>query len=74
MLWTLPDHCPSAAQLQQVARSVGVGIHPLNSGSVLYGDLLPGFERHALLGYVHLNPAEIEEGIELIAGALAKPR
>jgi GntR family transcriptional regulator/MocR family aminotransferase len=74
MLWSLPDHCPTAAQLQQVARSVGVGIHPLHSATVLYGELLPGYERHVLLGYVHLKPAQIEEGFSVIATALAKAR
>jgi GntR family transcriptional regulator / MocR family aminotransferase len=29
MLWELPSECPSAAELQQVARGAGVGIHPL---------------------------------------------
>jgi GntR family transcriptional regulator/MocR family aminotransferase len=74
MLWALPDQYPSAAQLRQVASSVGVGIHPLRSETVLYEESLPDFERHVLLGYVHLKPAQIEEGFTLLASARAKPR
>ena len=74
MLWALPSRCPGAAQLQHVARSVGVGMHPLQSGAVLYGESQPDFERRVLLGYVHLKPAQIEEGFNLIASALAKSR
>jgi GntR family transcriptional regulator/MocR family aminotransferase len=71
VLWALPDDCPNAVQLQQLARSVGVGIHPLDSGTVLYADSLARSDRQVLLGYVHLKPAQIQEGFALIAGALA---
>jgi GntR family transcriptional regulator/MocR family aminotransferase len=74
MLWELPARCPPAADLRQTARGAGVGIHPLQSGTVLHENLLPGFERRVLLGYVHLTPPQIEEGFARIANALAKNR
>jgi GntR family transcriptional regulator/MocR family aminotransferase len=74
MLWALPGRYPSAAQLRQVASSVGIGLHPLRSEAVLYEESVPDFERHVLLGYVHLKPIQIEEGLTLVAGALAKSR
>jgi GntR family transcriptional regulator/MocR family aminotransferase len=74
MLWELPGECPSAAELQQTARGAGVGIHPLQSGTVLHADSLPGFERRVLLGYVHLTPSQIDEGFARIANALKKNR
>jgi GntR family transcriptional regulator/MocR family aminotransferase len=71
MLWNLPARCPSAAEFQQTVRSAGVGIYPLQSGTVLHADFLPGFERSMLLGYVHLTPAQIGDGFARIAQALA---
>jgi GntR family transcriptional regulator / MocR family aminotransferase len=74
MLWELPSECPSAAELQQVARGAGLGIHPLQSGTVLHADSLPEFERRVLLGYVHLTLSQIDEGFARIANALSKNR
>jgi GntR family transcriptional regulator/MocR family aminotransferase len=74
MLWELPGQCPTAAELQQVARGAGISIHPLQTGTVLYAESLAAFERRVLLGYVHLTPAQIEEGFARIASALAKNR
>jgi hypothetical protein len=39
---------------------------------VLHEDSFPGFERRVLLGYVHLTPAQIDEGFARIAGELAR--
>jgi GntR family transcriptional regulator/MocR family aminotransferase len=72
MLWRLPDGSPPALELRQKARHAGVGIHPLESGTVLHEDSFPGFERRVLLGYVHLTPAQIDEGFARIAGELAR--
>jgi GntR family transcriptional regulator/MocR family aminotransferase len=74
MLWTLPDQCPPAAEFQQIARAAGVGVHPLRSGPVLYEDALSGFERRVVLGYVHLAPAQIDDGFARAADALSKTR
>jgi GntR family transcriptional regulator/MocR family aminotransferase len=71
MLWKLPGRCPPAAEFQQTVRSAAVGIYPLQSGTVLHADCLPGFERSMLLGYVHLTPAQIGDGFARIAQALA---
>ena len=71
MLWELPTACPPALELEQKARAAGVGIHPLQSRTVLHEDALPGFQRRVLLGYVHLTPDQIEEGFARIANALA---
>jgi DNA-binding transcriptional MocR family regulator len=74
MRWELPEQFPPAEELARIARSAGVGIHPLRSGTVLHGEALIGFERRVLLGYVHLTPAQIHEGFARIAGAIAKGR
>ena len=71
MLWKLARELPSAAEFQEIARRVGIGIHPLRSGSVLYEEALAGYERRVLLGYVHLTPTQIDEGLTRIAVALA---
>jgi GntR family transcriptional regulator / MocR family aminotransferase len=74
LLWALPSHCPTAGELQQMARAVGVGIHPLRSETVLFEEALPGFERRVLLGYVHLTPAQIGDGFSRLANALPNDR
>jgi len=74
MLWKLPNHCANAAQLQQAVRIEGIGIYPLSAETVSHEEALSGFERQVLLGYVHLKPAQIEEGFSIIASASAKPR
>jgi GntR family transcriptional regulator / MocR family aminotransferase len=71
MLWTLPATCPPASDLQRLARRAEVGLHPLQAGTVLYADILPGYEHRILLGYVHLQPERIEEGFGRIADILA---
>lgn len=74
MLWQLSPTLPPAADLQEIARSAGVGIHPLRSGTVLHEEAVVGFDHRVLLGYVHLTPAQIDEGFARMAGALAKGR
>jgi GntR family transcriptional regulator / MocR family aminotransferase len=74
MLWELPSGCPPSMELQKMARAAGVGIHPLQSGTVLYAESLPGFDRCVLLGYVHLTPPQIDEGFARITNVLARNR
>ncbi|MBR0899011.1 PLP-dependent aminotransferase family protein [Bradyrhizobium tropiciagri] len=74
MLWSLPDPLPPAAELQAIARGVGVGVHGLRSAAVLHEGMLPDHERKVLLGYVHLTPTQIDDGFTRIAGALSGTR
>jgi GntR family transcriptional regulator / MocR family aminotransferase len=71
MLLELTEELPSAAELQRIARSTGVGIYPLRSGGVLYEEAVAGFERRVLLGYVHLSPTQTDEGLTRVASAVA---
>lgn len=72
MLWNLPNRLPSAQDLKQIAKLAGIGLHPLHSETVLYPDQLPDSERQVLLGYVHLKPVQIDEGLGRIAAALKR--
>jgi len=67
----LPDDVPTAVHLKHGARRFGVGLHPLEEGVVLYHQALPASERSVVLGYVHLNEAQIEDGMARIAKAIA---
>ncbi|WP_429818987.1 PLP-dependent aminotransferase family protein [Ensifer sp. B1-9] len=71
MLWSPPDSLPNAAELEALARTVGVGLHGLPSGAVLHENMLADHERKILLGYVHLTPTQIEDGFIRLAGALS---
>ena len=63
MLWRLPEDGPTANELQRSARRVGIGLHPVVEGAVLFHQLLPSSERDLVLGYVHLTPSLITEGM-----------
>jgi GntR family transcriptional regulator/MocR family aminotransferase len=68
---TLPAGAPDAAQVQQTCRALGVGVHPLADSPAWLYEHLPDHERSLLVGYIHLNEAQIERGIALLAKALS---
>lgn len=72
LLWTVPETVGPAARLRREAREIGVGLHPLDDGAVLFADALPGSDQKVVLGYTHLNEAQIEEGIAKIAKAACR--
>ena len=69
MLWQIPTRVRSAKDLARHARSVGVGLHPLEEGAVHFHRTLPHAERSILLGYVHLTEAQISDAMARIAMA-----
>ena len=63
MLWRLPADGSSAIHLAAAARPLGIGLHSLED-SAIFQDHLAGWERCIVLGYAHLNEAQIEEGFK----------
>lgn len=70
MLWRVPEHVGSAREIARKARSVGIGLHPLEDGAVLFHQSLQGSERSILIGYTHLAEPQIIDGITRIARAV----
>ena len=68
MLWRLPDALGNATDLQRHARTIGVGLHPLEEGAVLHHQAFPNADRNVVLGYTHLTETQIMEGFAKIAG------
>ena len=71
MLWHLPEDGPTANDLQRSARRFGVGLYPLVEGAVVFHHALPSSARDLVLGYVHLTPSQIAEGMMRIERSLA---
>jgi GntR family transcriptional regulator/MocR family aminotransferase len=69
MLWRVPSGVYSATELARRARSVGVGLHPLEEG-VIFHQHFSESERSILLGYTHLAEAEIADAMARVARAL----
>ena len=67
LLWKVPEAIGPAVNLQRGARQLGVGLHPLNYGAVLFPDAVPDSDYKVVLGYTHLNEAQIIDGIAKIA-------
>ena len=69
LLWRIPEAIGPAAQLRCNARRMGVGLHPLEHGAVLFPEALPDSDLQVVLGYTHLNEAQIRDGIAKIGKA-----
>lgn len=71
LAWHLPEHYPSASELQNLALRQGVGVYSLSSGAAYdYG----GCEysgRTVVLGFSSLDEHQIRAGVQRIADALA---
>lgn len=70
LVWRLPEHFPSAAEVEAKGLAVGVGVCSLATGSALRFDNNDGGDRLLMLGFVALTEKEIEEGIARLATAL----
>jgi len=70
MLWRLPEALGKAMDLQRHARTIGVGLHPLEEGAVLHHQVFPNSDRNVVMGYTHLTEAQIADGLAKIAGAI----
>jgi GntR family transcriptional regulator/MocR family aminotransferase len=67
---TLPSGTIGAARLQAECHARGVGVYPLDDSPAWLCEHLDDPDRHLLLGYGHLNEAQIREGIARCAAAL----
>lgn len=74
MLWRVPEKFGSALSLQKKAQRLGVGLHPIEEGAVLFHHAFPFSEQNVVLGYTHLTEAQIEEGVSRIGKAVLAPR
>ena len=69
MLWQVPAAVGPASQLKRFARQLGVGLHPLDEGAVLFADAVPDGAHKVVIGYTHLGEAQIQDGIAKISKA-----
>ncbi len=68
MLWRLPSGGQSAISLAAAARTLGIGLHPLED-SAIFQEQLSGWDRCLVLGYAHLTEAQIDDGFKKILSA-----
>jgi GntR family transcriptional regulator/MocR family aminotransferase len=67
LVWTVPEHFPTADALAAAAEKLGVGLYtPAKAGAVEMG-AVQGPERRLLMGYSALTSTEIEVAIKKIA-------
>lgn len=71
--WTLSEECPSAPEMENLARRHGVGVYGLRSGNALaLDDATAGrFARMVMLGYAAMGENEIEEAVGRLALVMA---
>ena len=70
VLLTLPPEAPSAAQVQQAARALGVGIYALKDTPAWLIEDFPNHDRSLLVGYTHLTETQIASGLARVGRAL----
>jgi len=71
LAWHLPEHYPSASELQNLALGQGVGIYSLGSGAAYDYGGCDYSGRTVVLGFSSLDEYQIRAGIQRIAAALA---
>ena len=72
LAWHLPDALPGAAQLQERAAKIGIGIYSLTSGQCyVFGDRQDN-DRIVMLGYPSVPEARIKRAIRDLAAAVLK--
>lgn len=73
LAWHLPEHFPSASELQNLALQRGVGIYSLDSGAAHDYGGCDYSRRTVVLGFSSLDEYQIRAGIQRIADALSEP-
>jgi GntR family transcriptional regulator / MocR family aminotransferase len=71
LAWHLPEHYPSASELQNLALRQGVGVYSLSSGAAYDYGGCDYSRRTVVLGFSALDENQIRTGIQGIADALA---
>jgi GntR family transcriptional regulator/MocR family aminotransferase len=72
LTWHLPSDLPRASEVQQLAAVQGVGIYCLQSGAAYDFDGCAYSDSAIMLGYSSLDERQIRDGVERVAGALAR--
>ncbi len=73
IVWRLPEHLPSASEIEATALAAGVGVYAVGSGGAVELSAGANNDRHLVIGFSSLTEREIETGISRLAEALAKP-
>jgi len=67
LIWHLPSNSPTAAEVQSIAESVGVGVYCLESGAA-YCNCNDDYNIHSLmLGYSSVSRRMIKKGVGLLS-------
>lgn len=74
LAWHLPGSLPTAAEMQQMGRSAGVGLYTLDSGDAEVFANSGATDRILLLGYPSVQEPMIRLAIRNLAAVVAKPR
>jgi GntR family transcriptional regulator/MocR family aminotransferase len=71
IMWTLPDHFPTAQEVADIAAAEGVGLYTLEAAGA--HEIGPSrYRRTLVLGYASLTPEAISKGIARVARALGR--
>jgi GntR family transcriptional regulator/MocR family aminotransferase len=71
IMWTLPDHFPTAREVADIAAAEGVGLYTLEAAGAC--EIGPSrYPRTLVLGYASLTPEAISKGIARVARALGR--
>jgi len=68
--WKIPDDCPGAVKVAELAATRGVGVYPVGHGFSRSFGLSKDHDRVVILGYAAVLENYIQEGIDRIAEAL----
>jgi GntR family transcriptional regulator / MocR family aminotransferase len=69
LLWHLGEKDPSAKEMQQIAKTCGVGVYPLEDSPACFFEEMQDREKILLLGYNHMDESRIRTGIATLANA-----
>jgi GntR family transcriptional regulator / MocR family aminotransferase len=70
VLWQLPAGVPEAARLEELAARQRVAVHSLRSAGALQRAPSLLVRRSLVLGYAHLSPQQIDDGIARLSDAV----
>lgn len=74
LIWRLSDRLPPAREVESCALSVGVGAYCLPSAGTVEFSPTPETDRYLALGFSSLSETAIDNGVALLAAALAEPQ
>jgi GntR family transcriptional regulator / MocR family aminotransferase len=72
LVWSLDPALPPAAELKEMAKSIGVGLYALQASPAHHLRSRPESSRQVMLGYPCLDPMQIETAVELVHRAMTR--